>query len=203
MGSLNRHRRIRDQSKCVENILGKQSLGSGSRIHRRMPRKEMVAKKIGRSLRRRCSFARQGWAIMAAGQRPSQRNERSAVSCSLETSFEKAFGCDAICWHVECSFVVDRLILNSLSIYARLCWLIMTGCNTSMEKQCTRQNTIVVLVMSFLSVVCCGGSPMNGGHGELPVLTSSDFPLLSKFTDILFKYKVQGILFWILGCNSS
>lgn len=59
------------------------------------------------------------------------------------------------------------------------------------------QNTVMVPGMSSLSVIC-GESPKNAGHGELPILTSSDFPLLSKLTDIFFKYKGQGILFWIL-----
>ena len=54
----------------------------------------------------------------------------------------------------------------------------------------------MVPVMSSLSVICAE-HPVSEGRGELPILTSSDFPLLSKFTDILLKYKGQGILFWI------
>lgn len=125
---------------------------------------------------------------------PSQENERSAVRSSLEVGFETGFCCSAFYWHVECVFIVGRLMLNSrgdcLSQLSQ--WLI------------TLQSSLLEHThgTSFPSVTR-GECPKKEGHGKLPMVTSSDFLLLPEFTDILLKCKVQSILFWVLHWNNS
>lgn len=133
--------------------------------------------------------------------------EREISSCSLETSFEKRFHCDVIRWHIECIFIVDRLISRSLRDwlsqlgYAGWLWLATRQWEGSVPDG--TQSWYWWWVPYRWSGGRGAGFPMNGAHGGLPLLTSSDFPPLSKCTDLLFKYKGQSFLFWILRCNRS